>query len=193
MQEKIIKTALLVEDSEIIQRVLSMQLANLGYQVTAVSDATSGIEALNNHHYSLIVTDLRLPDKSGEEVIKAARQSDINQGTPLIVCSAQLSKSDFKTYLDLGADKVLIKPISSQNLEDTIKSCQLNPYYKRRFFYQMKLCIKSFEENIQQPKTEEEFELWFDHFLNLLTQTIRVLQEYRQWYEFEKLKFKGKA
>lgn len=187
-QNQVIRSALLVEDNPICQIITKTQLASLGYSVTAVKNATSGIKALKNHHYSLIVVDLGLPDKPGDEVIKAARLSDNNQGTPLIVSSAQLSESDFNTYLDLGADAVLIKPYSAQVLEETIQRCHLKPYYQRKFLYQIKACVQSFEENLSQPKTKEEFQLWVDHFQTLLTQSLRVLQEYRQWSEFEKLK-----
>ena len=186
-QDQVTRTALLVEDDRIIQRITRAQLAEIGYEVDTADDATTAINKLKERAYCLIVTDLRLPDKSGTEVIKAARLSDLNQGTPLIVSSAQLMKSDFETYLDLGADAVLIKPSSPQVLEQTIKDCHLRPYYQRKFFYQIKTCIQSFEENLSQPQTKEELERWLDHFRGLLTQSLSVLQEYQQWSEFEKL------
>ena len=185
--KQIIKNALLVEDDQIIQRVNSAQLADLGYEVETADDATMALNKLKEKVYCLILTDLCLPDKPGTEVIKAASEYELNQGTPIIVSSAQLSQANFKIYFDLGADAVLVKPYSLHVLEETIQHCHLTPYYQRKFYHQVKTCVKSLEENLEPAQTKEEFHLWIERFQLLLTQSLYILQEYQQCFLLEKV------
>jgi CheY-like chemotaxis protein len=187
-QSQIIKLALVVEDNPICCTILSRQLEYLNYTIDIATDAKTAIQKLSEQTYALILSDLRLPDKPGMEVIKAAREYETNQGTPFIVVSAQISKKDFPTYLSLGADAVLIKPYSLEVLESTIQRCYQKPYYRRKFFYQLDACIKDFKDNLPPPKTEDEFQQWLHHFRKLLSRSLLILREYEQWSKFEKLR-----
>lgn len=117
---KDIKTILLVEDNYICQRVTKEQLFIFGYQVDTADDVTTGIKKIQGNVYSLILTDLNLPDKIGTEIIKFVRQSEKYKKIPLVLGSAQLREEDIQHYLSLGADAVLIKPYDKEKLFFTI-------------------------------------------------------------------------
>ena len=175
-KNQITKTALVVEDDLICQRIITVNLTKLDFIVDAVSDATTAINKLKDNAYNLIVTDLRLPDKSGAEVIKAARLSVLNQAAPLIVSSAQLDEGNVKSYLDLGADAVLIKPYSYEKLEETIKNCYLIPGYQRKFSYQIKNTFKIFQQELEDFIQTKEFQILSkdsQNFLQLGLQAIK--------------------
>ncbi len=141
-----------------------------------MSDATTAIHKLRENAYNLIVTDLRLPDKPGAEVIKAARLSVLNQAAPLIVSSAQLDEDNVKSYLDLGADAVLIKPYSYEKLEETIKNCYLTPGYQRKFCYQIKNTFNIFQQELEDFIQTKEFQIFStdsQNFLKLGLQAIK--------------------
>ncbi|WP_218813360.1 response regulator [Rickettsiella endosymbiont of Dermanyssus gallinae] len=185
---QVTKKALLIEDHEIIQKIVMNRLEELGYDVELAQNATRAIELLEKKSYSLIVTDIGLPDKSGTEVIEKARLHELNQGTPLIVVTAHANESDREAYLEFGADDVLVKPSDLETLRESIQSCQLTPSYERKLHYKMRVCISDFHENLIIPETKDEFQLFIDRLKVTSDQGLKILQEYRLWIDFENLK-----
>ncbi len=112
---------LLIEDNQICQKVTTRQLELLGYSVEVVDAAKPGIALIKRKVYSVIITDLSLPDLSGEEVIKAVRSSQLSRFTPLIMHTAQETFNEKQYYLELGVDVFLTKPVSSENLKKSIQ------------------------------------------------------------------------
>lgn len=99
---KIIKWALLVEDYEACQRIMSINLQKLGYQVDLVADGSTAIQKIRSKTYDLIIEDIKLRgDISGKEVIQEIRESERNVDTPVIVWSAYVHKNDKKKYKEL--------------------------------------------------------------------------------------------
>lgn len=121
---------LLIEDNQICQKVTAIQLEHLGYAVEIVGAAKPGITLINKKIYRVIITDLSLPDLSGEEVIKAVRSSKLSRSTPLIMQTAQETFEQKKYYLELGVDVFLTKPVSLETLkksiEESIKKHEIN-------------------------------------------------------------------
>lgn len=115
-----IKTALLIEDDVMHQKIVSRYLEQLNFIVDSALDGLIGIQKVLSNHYHLIITDLSLPHHSGVEVISAVRQSKSNKQTHLILVSAQLNKPELHTYLDLGVNAVFIKPIFFKDLAKVI-------------------------------------------------------------------------
>jgi DNA-binding response OmpR family regulator len=116
-------TALLIEDDIFCQKVQSYCLRELGYTVEVVSDAETAIRRIEHHAYNLILLDLGLPDQSGELVIRATREFDMNHETPLIVATAHADGPMQQKCLYLGADVVFIKPFNKQTLARAIDFC----------------------------------------------------------------------
>jgi len=112
-----LKNILIVEDDKDINEMLQELLKQAGYDVKY---AYSGTEALliHNDKIDLIILDLMLPGKSGEEIIKELK--DIKD-VPVIVTSAI---TDMDTKLDLfklGANDYVTKPFNNDELLARIK------------------------------------------------------------------------
>ena len=113
----ILKTILIVEDDKDINEMLQKVLKINGYNIKS---AYSGTEALllHNSDVELIILDLMLPGKSGEEIINELKQI---KNVPVIVTSAI---NDIDTKLDLfnlGADDYVTKPFNNDELLARIK------------------------------------------------------------------------
>lgn len=107
------KRILIIEDDQEISRLLSVILTKLGMDTVVAYSGTEGLLQLQNNTYDLILLDLMLPGKSGEELIKEIRkENDI----PIIVISAKIDIEDKVQVLKIGADDYIIKPFNQEEL-----------------------------------------------------------------------------
>lgn len=98
---------LIVEDDREISAMLTSFLEQKGYEVVVAWDGASASTKLRDPDYELVLMDLMLPFKSGEQLIKELRQySD----TPVIVLSAKTIMETKLEVLRLGADDYILKP-----------------------------------------------------------------------------------
>lgn len=98
---------LIVEDSLDVNKMLAEVLANAGYQVKSVYTGTDGIKEVRDHEYDLVLLDIMLPYKSGDEILKDMRSFS---ETPVIIISAKDTVGIKIDLLKLGADDYITKP-----------------------------------------------------------------------------------
>jgi DNA-binding response OmpR family regulator len=92
-----------VEDNEACQRIMTVFLQKLDYQVDLAADSKTAIQKVNSYAYDLIIEDVSLLDGiSGKKVIQVAREGKLNVGTPIIVWSAYVNRNDEEKYLAWG-------------------------------------------------------------------------------------------
>lgn len=105
---------LLVEDDRMIGADLKQALAGVGYSVDWAEDGKAGWEAFAQGGYTVILLDVGLPERSGLELLRAARaRGDL---TPILILTAHGSLEDRVKGLDLGADDYLLKPFELNEL-----------------------------------------------------------------------------
>lgn len=98
---------LIVEDNKDVNLLLKETLLKEGYQVESAFDGIAGAKALKDADFDLVLLDIMLPYKSGDEVLKDLRSySDI----PVIMISAKDMTSTKIDMLKLGADDYITKP-----------------------------------------------------------------------------------
>ena len=122
MAVKTRKWVLLVDDEEEIREELARQFYEIFGKEVKIIQAKDGVEAenkLKNQTFHLIVTDIRMPRKDGEELIEIVREGGFNETTPIIAMSAYSLKSiekkfPFVSYLD--------KPITKEQLSKAVKT-----------------------------------------------------------------------
>ena len=98
---------LVIEDDENINRLLCNILKRSGYDVHSVLNGWEGYELAMKNEYNLILMDLMLPMKSGEEILRELR---VKKNTPVIVLSAKNAVYNRIELLRLGADDFICKP-----------------------------------------------------------------------------------
>ncbi|MBE5866327.1 MAG: response regulator transcription factor [Lachnospiraceae bacterium] len=101
------KKILIVEDDKEINAMLESFLTQKGYDVWKALDGKSATEQMAEREYDLILMDLMLPFKSGEQLIRELRKS---RETPVIVLSAKTMMETRLEVLRLGADDYILKP-----------------------------------------------------------------------------------
>src|ERR1043166_4971986 len=105
---------LLVEDKESLRHVIRLTLENAGYTVTESADARAAINEISTTRYRLVLTDLRMPNGSGLDVLRAARMSDPD--VPVILMTAFGSIDEGVQAMKDGAHDFLQKPVDSNHL-----------------------------------------------------------------------------
>lgn len=105
---------LLVEDKESLRRVLRLTLENAGYSVTEAADARIALNEIAAAPHRIVLTDLRMPNGSGLDVLHAARAADA--GVPVIVMTAFGSIDEAVQAMKDGAHDFLQKPVDSNHL-----------------------------------------------------------------------------
>ena len=106
---------LLVVEDELAQRqILETELTRLDYEIVAVETGTEAVAQLQQRDFDLVVTDLKLPDFDGIEIIRRARDS--GNDVPILVMTAYASLKSAISALRAGATDYLIKPIRIPDL-----------------------------------------------------------------------------
>lgn len=105
---------LLVEDKESLRKVLRLTLEAAGYSVTEAADARIALNEIAKAPHKLVLTDLRMPNGSGLDVLRSARAVDGD--VPVIVMTAFGSIDEAVQAMKDGAHDFLQKPVDSNHL-----------------------------------------------------------------------------
>lgn len=112
------RTILIIEDDTEINDMLRILLQQNGYQTISTFSGTEGLLA-HSKEVSLILLDLMLPGRSGEDII---RELKAKYSVPVIVTSAIHDVSKKVNLFSLGADDYLTKPFHNEELLARIKA-----------------------------------------------------------------------
>ncbi|MEO8702298.1 MAG: response regulator [Kofleriaceae bacterium] len=112
-----IRTALVVEDEPMVLRRLCQLVARRGYEVSSAGTVADGMTLLAAQP-DLLITDLQLPDGSGEEIALASFEQ--NPARPIIVCSGFSDEDVRRGRLRHAPLTFLAKPFSSSDFDAAI-------------------------------------------------------------------------
>ncbi len=104
----------LVEDEEIIRITLSDELKDNGYEVVTFSNAKDCLVYADSNPIDIIITDLRLPDMNGLELLQTLKKIQPHMG--ILVITAYGSIDTAIQAMKLGAFNYLVKPFTTEEL-----------------------------------------------------------------------------
>jgi two-component system response regulator AtoC len=113
------ETILVVEDKESMAKMLKDALESEGYRVIFSRDGTEGIQHIKESRIDLVLTDLKLPEKDGIDILRVAKEE--NQLMPVIVMTAFGSVETAVTAMKEGAFDFITKPFDIDHLLMLIK------------------------------------------------------------------------
>ena len=113
---------LIVDDDPDIQRLVSYNLMQAGFEVAAAETGRKALEAVQKHPPDLIILDLMLPDVDGMEVCRTLRQRENSRQIPIVMLTARGEEIDRVIGFELGADDYVMKPFSPRELVLRVKS-----------------------------------------------------------------------
>ena len=110
---------LIIEDNQDVNLMLSQAIKEAGYNVKSSFTGTDGLNEIKTNSYNLILLDIMLPYKSGDQILKEVRESS---SVPIIIISAKDMISTKIDLLKLGADDYITKPFRVRELISRINA-----------------------------------------------------------------------
>ena len=116
---------LIVDDEELIRNGLKVMVERYKedyYEITTCHDGISAKEQIKENYFDIIITDIRMPNLTGIELIKDIRNKGLN--TSIVIVSGYDSFNYASEALKCGAKAYLLKPIKRNELYDTLESIE---------------------------------------------------------------------
>lgn len=113
------RISLIVDDDPRIAYLLALVLKEAGYEVATASSLLDGLVHLRTPRPTLVLVDVHLPDGDGLDLCRWIR-SDGDDRTTVIVCTADHRPAVTVKALAAGADDVVTKPFSVEELRARI-------------------------------------------------------------------------
>lgn len=117
-------TILVIDDEKNIRTGLAEALALDGYEVLLAADGTEGLDIALHSEIDLVITDLRMPGITGEEVLR--RVTSETPGIPVIVLTGHGTVENAVEAMRAGAYDFLTKPLNLDRLSLLVKRALQN-------------------------------------------------------------------
>ena len=114
---------LVIEDDEAFRELLRLHLSFAGYALELAEDGVSGGRAILARPPDLILSDLNMPFLGGFELLALLRADAQTASIPVVLLTGSGDGDSMAQALKLGAADFLTKPVSLDQLLDSIKTC----------------------------------------------------------------------
>ncbi len=105
---------LLVDDEIEITEINKRYLEQGGYDIDIANDGKEALEKYKRNKYSLIITDIMMPNMDGYDLISEVQY--LNAEQPFLFITAKTTEPDKIYALSMGADDYIVKPFSPREL-----------------------------------------------------------------------------
>jgi len=104
---------LVIDDDAGVAQCVQAVLELAGHKATLCDNAEDGLARLHSDAFDLVVTDLKLPGRSGLDVVRAVKER--GDDTPVILMTSYSSVESAVQALRMGATDYLIKPFRNDD------------------------------------------------------------------------------
>lgn len=143
------ETILIVDDEQTIRRLLNQILSNDGYHCQEAGNAEEALQTLRNNAISLVLLDIKMPGKSGIELLPEIKTS--YSDTAVIMATAVTEISVAIQCLKHGADDYICKPF---NLDEV--SLVVQRSLEKRH---LQLKIREYQQHLEETVEEQTGEI----------------------------------
>jgi len=116
------KKILIVDDTELIVRIITDILVPAGYDVISANTGEEGIEMVRREKPDLVLLDIIMCGMDGLEVCKVLRADESNNLMPIIILTAEDDEEQKLQGLELGADDYIKKPFNPRELVARVRN-----------------------------------------------------------------------
>ena len=142
---------LIVDDEEVICSILAQRLTREGYSCVTAHNGKEAFEYFCKGNFSLIISDIRMPEKDGLELLRLVKA--VRPNMKFIIMTAYAEIGVAVEAMHLGANDLLIKP------------------------FELELAVFSVKKALEQKKMEDELESYHKNLKKLVAERTAKLQE----------------
>ncbi|MFT6830100.1 MAG: DNA-binding NtrC family response regulator [Planctomycetota bacterium] len=113
---------LVVDDESLAREYLCEAVANLGYSAVPADGAEAALNAIEQEQPDVVITDMRMPGMDGVELTRLIHERYPDM--PVLLCTAHATIESAVTAMKYGARDVLMKPVSIDAIEFSLKRIQ---------------------------------------------------------------------
>lgn len=110
---------LVVDDNAETLEVLERNLKAAGYQVQTAQNVADAVRLLQNEHFDVVITDMKMPGASGLDLIKYVREN--MNDTEVMVITGYATVESAVQAVKIGAEDYLPKPFTDEELLNAVK------------------------------------------------------------------------
>ena len=111
---------LIVEDDVAFCQMLETFLTKKGYEVNASHTGNDALAKLKSNNYDIVLTDVRLPDRDGNEILQILKEE--HPGTKVILMTGYAEVNLAVDAIKTGAFDYISKPINPEKMLQVVKS-----------------------------------------------------------------------
>jgi CheY-like chemotaxis protein len=153
---------LLVDDQEELRRLYRRTLAKDGHDIALASNGREAVEHARGERFDVVITDVRMPDMGGLELLQALRAADPD--LPVVLISGSPDLDSAMKAVELGALDFLVKPVAFEKLRLAARR-GIGLRRERALTEKMIEQYRSGERRRAEPRAGAEGECWSGELL----------------------------
>lgn len=117
-----VRTILVVDDSAYVRRMIRFALAQQAYRLLEASDGVDALKCLQGNNVDLIITDLKMPNMDGFDLIRHIRSDSKTEFLPIILLTGELDEKNREEARKAGVSAFIVKPFVPDQISGLIES-----------------------------------------------------------------------
>jgi CheY-like chemotaxis protein len=117
-----VRTVLIVDESASMLFYLGMLLKRLEYKAETARNAGDALRSMEQKQPSIVLTETKLPDMSGLNLLKRMKDSSLLKTIPVVMLTSEIEQGLRDTCMRMGCAAYLLKPVEPDVLYRTLQS-----------------------------------------------------------------------
>ena len=116
-------SALIVDDSSVMRKIIERALRQAGLSLKEVLEASCGVDALDllrKKRVDLILSDINMPQMDGLEFLRRLRAENLAPDVPVVMITTESSEDHVRNAIEAGANGYIRKPFTPEQVKDRI-------------------------------------------------------------------------
>jgi two-component system chemotaxis response regulator CheY len=114
------KTALIVDDSTTMRRMVGLTLRDAGFEVLEGANGREGLSQLDAWGVDIIVADVHMPVMDGLAMVQSVRERPKHRFTPILILTTENGDDMKRRGKEAGASGWIVKPFNPQQLREVV-------------------------------------------------------------------------
>lgn len=112
---------LAVDDNQEFLETLTLQLTNLGFEVTGASSGAEALARLEQGHFDVVLLDVMMPTMSGDEVARRIRGRRRTRGIPIVLLTCLTDARAISDSILSGANYYISKTAPPEMMSEVVR------------------------------------------------------------------------